>query len=84
MNGLCVLGTAIIVWLTLPAASARVDSGCASIADASEGAEAARHVQGMCELPGDGGGAGRELHDGIAVKRAGAFCRRRPTTYGQD
>ena len=32
----------------------------------------------MCELPGDDGGAGRELHDGIAERRAGAFCDEGP------
>ena len=32
----------------------------------------------MCELPRDGGGAVRKLHDGIPAKPVGAYCRRRP------
>ena len=32
----------------------------------------------MPRLPGDGGGAGGELHDGVARKRAGAVAATRP------
>lgn len=77
--GLCVLAPAIIVWFAIPGASAE-STQVAPLSPLQKVLKPNDTFKDCANCPKMVGGAGWELHDGIADKRAGSFRRRRPTT----